>query len=60
MRKSYYFVLLFYSLLISAIIVHYVFSLFNFQWQSAFGNIQTLQKFIFVLFFLTMSLTILL
>ena len=60
MRKSYYFILSFYSFLVLAVIVQYVFSLFGFQWQTVLENFETLQKFIFFIFFLTLSLTILL
>ena len=60
MRKSYYFILFFYSFLVLAVVIQYVFSLFGFQWQTVLGNFETLQKFIFFIFFLTLSLTILL
>lgn len=60
MRKTYYFLLFFYSFLVLAVIVQYIFSLFDFQWQSVLGNFETLQKFIFFIFFLTLSLTVLL
>lgn len=60
MRKSYYFILSFYSFLVLAVIVQYVFSLFGFQWQTVLENFETLQKFIFFIFFLALSLTILL
>ena len=60
MRKSYYFILFFYSFLVLAVIVQYVFSLFGFQWQTVLEDFETLQKFIFFIFFLALSLTILL
>ena len=60
MRKTYYFLLFFYSFLVLAVIVQYIFSLFDFQWQSVLGNFETLQKFIFFIFFLTLSITVLL
>lgn len=60
MRKSYYFILFFYSFLVLAVVIQYVFSLFSFQWQTVLGNFETLQKFIFFIFFLALSLTILL
>mgnify|MGYP000367654043 CR=1 FL=1 len=60
MRKSFYFILFFYSFLVLAVVIQYVFSLFGFQWQTVLENFETLQKFIFFIFFLALSLTILL
>lgn len=58
MKKSYFFILFFYSSLVLGVIVHYLFSLFNFQWDAIIGDIDRLQKFVFFIFTLTFSLTI--
>ena len=59
MKKVYYLLISFYSLLILGIIIHYIFSLFNFDWQLIFSNVERLEKFSFFVIVLTLSLTML-
>ena len=49
----------FYSLLILGIIIHYIFALFDFDWQLVFSNVERLEKFSFFVIVLTVSLTML-
>lgn len=58
MKKSYLFLLFFYSILVLGIIVHYLFSLFDIHWQSIVSDIDRLQRFVFFVFSLAFSLTI--
>lgn len=58
MKKSYLFLLFFYSTLVLGIIVHYLFSLFDFHWESIVSDIDRLQRFVFFVFSLAFSLTI--
>lgn len=59
MKRIYYFLVCFYSVLILGIIIHYIFSLFDFQWQVIFSDLEKLEKFLFFIFVLTLSLMIL-
>ena len=53
MKKVYYLLISFYSLLILGIIIHYIFALFDFDWQLVFSNVERLEKFSFFVIVLT-------
>ena len=59
MKKIYYLLISFYSILILGIIIHYIFGLFNFDWQLILNNVERLESFSFFVIVLTFSLTML-
>ena len=59
MKKIYYLLISFYSILILCIIIHYIFGLFNFDWQLILNNVERLESFSFFVIVLTFSLTML-
>ncbi|MBF1712143.1 MAG: sensor histidine kinase [Streptococcus intermedius] len=59
MKKIYYLLISFYSILILGVIIHYIFGLFNFDWQLILNNVERLESFSFFVIVLTFSLTML-
>ena len=59
MKRSFYFLVYFYTLFVLGIIFHYIFNIFDFQWQQLLNNLELLQSFVFFVIILSFSLTVL-
>lgn len=59
MKKSFYFLVLFYTVFVLSVIFYYIFNIFKFKWQTLLANLELLQSFLFFFIVLSCSLTIL-
>lgn len=60
MKKTSYLVIFLYTFFVLGIIFHYIFNIFNFEWQKLLNNLELLQSFMFFVVVLGLSLTVLL
>ena len=60
MKKTSYLLIFLHTLFILGVIFHYIFNLFNLEWQKLLNNLDLLQSFAFFVLVLGLALTILL
>ena len=58
MKKTSYLVIFLYTFFVLGIIFHYIFNLFNLEWQKLLNNLELLQSFAFFVLVLGLALTI--